>query len=61
MREDFRMSRLKTWEVSDKLWKLAEPLIPVKKRKTDKVYKRKAEEGVNWESILNEHTSSFSQ
>jgi len=35
------MSRTKSWEVSDKLWSLVEPLIPERKRDPNKTYKRK--------------------
>ena len=36
------MSRLSSWEVSDKFWEIAEPLIPKKKRVKGKKYKRKS-------------------
>jgi transposase len=35
------MPRTRPWEVSDKLWAIVEPLIPVKKRDPNKKYKRK--------------------
>ena len=35
------MSRVKSWEVSDKFWEKVEPLIPEKKRTNNKEYKRK--------------------
>ena len=35
------MSRIKTWEISDEFWALAEPLIPTSLRGNDKEYKRK--------------------
>ena len=34
------MARTKTWEISDKLWELVEPLIPCSLRDPKKVYKR---------------------
>ena len=33
--------KLKSWEVSDRFWKLAEPLIPDRKRLEQNVYRRK--------------------
>jgi transposase len=36
------MVRIKTWEISDAFWALAEPLVPKPKRDPNKVYKRKA-------------------
>jgi transposase len=35
------MSRVKTWEISDAFWKLAEPLLPQTKRDPQKEYKNK--------------------
>ena len=35
------MSRIKTWEILDEFWALAEPLIPASLRGNDKEYKRK--------------------
>jgi transposase len=35
------MARIKTWEISDEFWNLAEPLIPKDLRNPNKVYKRK--------------------
>ena len=36
------MVGVKSWEVTDEFWKRVEPLVPVRVRATDKVYKRKA-------------------
>ena len=36
------MGKVKSWEVTDEFWKRVEPLVPVRARATDKVYKRKA-------------------
>lgn len=36
------MTKVKAWEVSDKFWEMAEPLIPVFRRDPNKEYKRKA-------------------
>ena len=36
------MARIQSWEVSDEFWNIVEPLIPVKKRDSEKIYKRKA-------------------
>lgn len=36
------MSKVKSWEVSDKFWEKVEPLIPVAQRDPNKKYKRKA-------------------
>ena len=36
------MARIKTWEVSDAFWALAEPLVPKPQRDPNKTYKRKS-------------------
>jgi transposase len=33
--------KVKSWEVSDEFWAIVEPLIPVRKRDGEKLYKRK--------------------
>jgi len=33
------MSKIKSWEVTDEFWKRVEPLVPVRVRAADKVYK----------------------
>lgn len=35
------MARIKTWEISDELWAMVEPLIPTSPRTPDKNYTRK--------------------
>lgn len=35
------MKRMKTWEISDTFWSLAEPLIPRRERDPNKVYRRR--------------------
>ena len=34
------MAAMKTWEVSDELWAMVKPLIPVKKREEGRIYER---------------------
>lgn len=47
------MSRTQSWEVSDKLWSVVEPLIPKRKRDPNKIYKRKPGAG---RKVLNNRT-----
>ena len=36
------MTKVKSWEVTDDLWRRVEPLIPVRQRLANKIYARKA-------------------
>lgn len=42
VRGEMRMTRAKSWEVTDEFWKRVEPLVPIRARTAEKAYVRKS-------------------